>query len=86
MRISAGILLAVPALSAFVPTRQANMNGESVLSTTPGGTAGLFPKHYRDYPGGVESVDVYTPPMTTFYSQVWWAPLAPAPLPRHRTD
>jgi hypothetical protein len=46
-----------------------------------GGTPGLFPKQYKDFPRGVESYDVYSPPMTTYYSQVWWAPLAPAPLP-----
>ena len=31
--------------------------------------------------GGAESYDVLTPPMTTLYSQVWWAPLAPVDLP-----
>ena len=41
----------------------------------------MFPKQYRDYPGGVESFDVYSPPMTTLYSQVWWQPLAPTALP-----
>ena len=25
--------------------------------------------------------DSYSPPMTTFYSQVWWSPLAPTPMP-----
>lgn len=40
----------------------------------------MFPKHFRDYPGGVESYDVYSPPITTRYSQVWWAPLAPSDL------
>lgn len=41
----------------------------------------MFPKQYKDYPGGVEFYDVYSPPMTTLYSQVWWSPLAPTPMP-----
>ena len=46
--------------------------GDYVKSTTPGGhdTQNLFPKAYKDYPGGVESFDVYSPPITTLYSQV----------------
>lgn len=50
---------------------------------TTGAKPGLFPKQFRDYPGGAESFDVYSPPMTTRYSQVWWAPLAPAAMPEH---
>jgi len=57
------------------------MNGDYVFSTTPGGKAGLFPKQYKDYPGGVESYDVYSPPITTLYSQVWWKPLETIPMP-----
>jgi hypothetical protein len=66
---------------SFVPSTKDNMNGEYVFSSTPGGTPGLFPKKYRDYPGGVDTFDVLSPPMTTHYSQVWWSPLAPSPLP-----
>jgi hypothetical protein len=65
----------------FHPSSQPNMNGDYVFSSTPGGTPGKFPKHYKDYPGGVEFFDAYTPPITTHYSQVWWSPLAPAPFP-----
>ena len=65
----------------FVPSTADNMNGDYVFSSTPGGTPGLFPKRYADYPGGAEHFDVYSPPMTTRYSQVWWSPLAPAPFP-----
>ena len=57
------------------------MNGDYVFSSTPGGVPGLFPKRYHDYPGGVESFDVLSPPMTTLYSQVWWKPLAPTAFP-----
>eukprot|EP00966_Prymnesium_polylepis_P129349 2991608-Prymnesium_polylepis.1 len=49
----------------FAPSASDNMNGDYVFSSTPGGTPGLFPKRYRDYPGGVETFDVLSPPMTT---------------------
>lgn len=60
-----------------------NMNGDFILSATPGSDMSLFPKSYSEYPGGAESFEVYSPPITTRYSQVWWAPLAPAPFPDH---
>lgn len=65
----------------FEPSTADNMNGEYVFSSTPGGTPGLFPKRYADYPGGAEMFEAYSPPMTTLYSQVWWSPLAPTALP-----
>ena len=65
----------------FEPTTARNMNGAYVMSPTPGGTPGKFPKQYADYPGGVEYYESYSPPMTTLYSQVWWSPLKPAPMP-----
>ena len=65
----------------FQPAQGPNMNGDFVLSTTPGGKEGLFPKTYTDFPGGVEAYDVLSPPITTLYSQVWWAPLAPVSFP-----
>ena len=68
-------------LPGFVATNEENMNGDYVFSTTPGGTPGKFPKAYKDYPRGVEYFDVYSPPITTLYSQVWWSPLAPTKLP-----
>ena len=74
--------LIVPLVAATsVPSTQENMNGAYVYSTTPGGTPGLLPRNYRDYPRGVESFDVYSPPMATLYSQVWWQALAPVALP-----
>ena len=65
----------------FQPSSQPNMNGDFVLSQTPGADMSKYPKAYKDYPGGAESFDVYSPPITTLYSQVWWSPLAPAPFP-----
>ena len=60
-----------------------NMNGDYILSQTPKGkdTQRRFPTHYRDYPGGVISFDVYSPLVKTLYSQVWWKPLEPVSLP-----
>ena len=48
------------------------MNGEYPLSPTPGSKnmGKLFPNQYRDYPGGAEMFEVYSPPITTLYSQV----------------
>lgn len=65
-------------------TRDAeNLNGDYVLSQTPGGkdTQKLFPTHFRDYPRGVTSFDVYSPPVKTLYSQVFWKALDPVDLP-----
>eukprot|EP00931_Biecheleriopsis_adriatica_P087805 TRINITY_DN62221_c0_g1_i1.p1 TRINITY_DN62221_c0_g1~~TRINITY_DN62221_c0_g1_i1.p1 ORF type:complete len:638 (-),score=78.15 TRINITY_DN62221_c0_g1_i1:87-1958(-) len=74
--------MAVPDFGpGFIPSQQDNMNGEYAFSSTPGGKPGLMPKQYKHYPGGVESFEVYSPAMTTLYSQVWWAPLAPIELP-----
>jgi hypothetical protein len=38
---------------------------------------------YRNELGPVESFDVYVGPITSFYSQVWWAALPEARLPDH---
>ena len=65
----------------FAPSDAPNMNGDYVFSATPGAKPGLFPKAYKDYPGGVEMYEATTSPMTTLYSQVWWSPLAPTKLP-----
>ena len=75
-------------LPGFTASTQPNMNGDFVLSEqscdpAAGKCADMskFPKSYSDYPGGAESFDVWSPPITTLYSQVWWSPLAPSPFP-----
>ena len=75
------VLAATIAFEANCDKGEGNMNGEYVLSSTPGGTPGLMPKEYKDWPGDVDFFDAYTPMMSTFYSQVWWSPLAPSKLP-----
>ncbi|KAK3262691.1 hypothetical protein CYMTET_28467 [Cymbomonas tetramitiformis] len=59
------------------------MNGEYLLSQTPNAnrTKELFPAQYRDYPNGVEYFDLYSPPIVSLYSQVFWKGLPPVPLP-----
>jgi|EP01047_Picozoa_sp_COSAG01_P023257 hypothetical protein len=85
--VAAGLVAAPRAQPNFGPGFNAstlpNMNGEFVLSATPGSDMSRFPKSYAEYPGGAESFEVYSPPITTHYSQVWWKPLAPAPFPDH---
>lgn len=58
--------------SPLFSVEQLNMNGEYPLSATPGSKnmSELFPNQYRDYPGGAEMFEVYSPPITTLYSQV----------------
>ena len=60
-----------------------NMNGAYVLSPTPNGPRAneLFPLSYADYPRGVEHFDVYSPEVSTLYSQVFWKGLPPVELP-----
>ena len=70
----------------FTPTTAPNMNGQYVLSSTPNGKPGLFPSNFKDYPGGVEYFDWVSKPMTTRYSQVWWKPLTPTPLPKEMVE
>ena len=62
------------------PTREPNMNGKYQLSETKGSNTSKFPD-YRDYPGGVEFFDVYSPLIVQLYSQVYWKALPPVQLP-----
>ncbi|EOD20873.1 hypothetical protein EMIHUDRAFT_469884, partial [Emiliania huxleyi CCMP1516] len=78
--LTLGSVAAGTPMQGFAPSHQDNMNGEYPLSKTPGGKASHI-KRFADYPGGVESFEVYSPPMTTLYSQVWWSPLPPVDLP-----
>jgi len=59
------------------------MNGDYILSQTPGGhdTQEKFPTQYRNYPGGAEYFDVYSPLIKQLYSQVFWKGLEPVSLP-----
>lgn len=66
------------------PPQAPNMNGEYLLTQTPGGkdTQNNFPTHYRDYPRGTRFFDVYSPKISTLYSQVFWKGLEPVALPQ----
>ena len=50
------------------------------LSETKGSNTSKYPD-YRDYPGGVEYFDVYSPLIVQRYSQVYWKALPPVNLP-----
>ena len=66
-----------------------NMNGDYILTRTPqaGDTKAKFPTHFADYPSlgldAVESFDVYSPSVSSLYSQVFWKGLPPVDLPAH---
>jgi hypothetical protein len=67
----------------FVPTNASNMNGAYLISLTPEGKAAAtkYPTNFKDYPRGVEYFDVYSPDITSLYSQVFWTGLPPVDLP-----
>merc|ERR1719247_2421923 len=58
-----------------------NLNGPYLLSPTPKGRVDKYPARYADYPGGAESFDVYSEPVKSLYSQVYWKTQPPVPLP-----
>ena len=72
LRLISCFFFSSPFFSLCILSRKLNMNGEYPLSATPGSKnmSGLFPNQYRDYPGGAEMFEVYSPPITTLYSQV----------------
>ena len=47
-----------------------NMNGDYKMSKTPKGRDDVFPMRYEDYPGTVDYFDIYSPVLTSVYSQV----------------
>mmetsp|Transcript_2949 Transcript_2949/g.6209 ORF Transcript_2949/g.6209 Transcript_2949/m.6209 type:complete len:755 (+) Transcript_2949:19-2283(+) len=73
----------VAGLPPFARTAVENLNGEYLLSATPHAnrTQLRFPTRFHDYPRPVESFDVYSPPIRSLYSQVFWKALPPVPLP-----
>ena len=76
------LLLAVfGSAAAITPTTEPNMNGEYLLSSTPGAPKSAWSTSFRDYPGGVESFTVYTGPITSTYAEVFWTALPEVKLP-----
>ena len=57
------------------------MNGEYILSNTPKSDVSKFPTKFSNYPRQIESFDVYSPLISSLYSQVFWKGLDPVPLP-----
>ena len=56
------------------------MNGEYLLAPTPHGNT-TWSTNFSDYPGGVESFDVYVGDVTSTYGEVFWTALPAAPIP-----
>lgn len=70
-------LVTVGVNGVFTPTNDPNMNGEYKLSPTPNAPPGQgFPTNFKDYPGGVEYMEVYHGPITSTYGQVFWTTLS----------
>lgn len=57
------------------------MNGVYPLSPTPKAPHPRLPASFSLYPRGAHSFDVYSPPIRSLYSQVFWKGLPPVPLP-----
>lgn len=75
------LLAASVALAATSAANAPNMNGAYVLSPTPKGSTDKFPRSFSEYPRGAEYVDIYSPPITSLYSQVFWKRTDDVPLP-----
>jgi|EP01047_Picozoa_sp_COSAG01_P027042 hypothetical protein len=78
-------MLFAVAAAAVLATPPANLNGPYEISPTPRGARSQpdFAKSFAAYGKGVKYFDAYSAPFETLYSQVWWAGLAPLPLPKH---
>ena len=64
-----------------------NMNGQYVVTRTPGARPGTFNTRWDSYPnGGVEYFDSYMGPITSLYGQVWWKDLPEVALPQDIID
>ena len=70
----------VSVAATITPTTQPNMNGEYLLAQTPKGKSN-WSTSFKDYPGGVESFDLYIGPVTSTYGEVFWTHLPQAKLP-----
>ena len=79
-------LALVASLCLGAQDHQPNLNGDYILSATPGTNPKDFPTLYTNYPRGVEYFDVYSPNITSLYSQVFWKGLDPVTdiIPKHR--
>ena len=58
-----------------------NLNGDYKMSKTPKGRDDVFSMRFADYPGTVEYFDIYSPVLSSVYSQVIWTTFPPIALP-----
>jgi len=79
LTVLAANLLTANVLAVKLAAGSPNMNGEYMISATPGAPkAKQWSGNFSNYPGGVEYFDVYHGPITSVYSQVWWTSTANA--------
>ena len=75
------LCVALAAVVGFACAAEPNMNGDYHMSKTPKGRDDVFPMRYADYPGTVEYFDIYSPVLSSVYSQVIWTTFPTIPLP-----
>ena len=73
--------IALAALLVGIAAAESNMNGAYQMSKTPQGRDDVFSMRYEDYPGTVEYFDIYSPMLSSVYSQVIWTTLPTVSLP-----
>ena len=52
------------------------------LAATPNGSATKWSTNFKDYPGGVESFEFYSGPISSTYGEVFWTSLPETKLPQ----
>ena len=58
-----------------------NMNGDYAISNANRGAKATYSTRYGDRGGGINYFDVYSPPITTRYGEVYWTMMEDVPLP-----
>lgn len=76
-------LLAASATAAAARAADANMNGQYIISNPNTQSSNTYSTQLKDYGGGgaVESFTIYSPPVRSQYSQVFWTMMDAVPLP-----
>ena len=58
-----------------------NMNGDYAISNANRGARAIYSTRYADRGNGINYFDVYSPPITTRYGEVYWTMMEDVPLP-----
>jgi hypothetical protein len=67
--------------SCGVVKNYTNMNGFYNLSDTAHSDTSKFPENYHSYPGAPDYFEIYSPTISSLYSQVFWTRLPSVDLP-----